>query len=194
MVLLDNDLVRLRHVLVECSVMLSVTTNANIAKAISEAIYQKLFLTEAELEKLAKQYVISRVELYAYLLNAIKQKAVVPLSNFRVSAIAKGVVGAIFGNNEYLGIAISHGIMQNKLPSLMRTIIKNEKSKQSLLILILVVIVGNIAELINPYDMQIIIPPNPAIFFENLLPNYFGPQDLGLVTGILTHTGNDLSL
>ncbi len=154
-------------------------------------------LEVSAVEEIISELNISVDRLMEALLPVSAAFAVVPVSNFPVGAISRGLSGKLhFGTNiEFPGEALDFTIHAEQA-SIANAIAKQERGLTSLAVT--APPCGHcrqfICELVNSSDLVVLISGKQAAAFSSFLPDSFGGRDLGIQDGLMSRQSHDLRL
>lgn len=140
---------------------------------------------------------ISIEQLMLELIPLAKQFAIPPISNFFVGAVALGTSGALYfgANYEFAGQALSFTV-HGEQAATVEAISFGETGITTLAVSSAPC--GYCRQFLNELTtastLQILIPSTPAASLPSLLPNAFGPGDLGITTALMSPHSHDLVL
>jgi len=168
-----------------------------VEEDIAKTMQHKMFMTAQGLKKLCEKHSMSWSELMFALLEEIKLKAVMPLADFYVGAIAVGKSGRYYfgASQDFVGTATNQCIHAEQ-SAICNAFIHHEASVKQ-------VIVNKapcgycrqfIREMANGLDIAIMFPEHEGCTLGELLPFSFGPADLNHEGGLLTPQSHNLSL
>jgi len=120
-----------------------------------------------------------------------------PISNFNVGAVALGASGSIYlgANIEFVGQTLSQTVHGEQC------VITNAWSHGETHLTQLAISAAPcghcrqfINELSHAKDLEVLLPQQPAIRFEKLLPLSFGPSDLGVSDRLMSSSPNEITI
>jgi cytidine deaminase len=164
---------------------------------IKQSIQHKVFLTPEEAQILRTELNLPWEELLFTLLEEIKTRAVMPLADFYVGAIAIADSGNLyFGTSlDFVNTSTAQCIHAEQ------SAISNAYTHGERAIKTIVVNAPPCGycrqfmyEIENAQAIEILFPPNQKTTLAQLLPHPFGPADLGVDAGMLTGPVQSLSL
>lgn len=142
-----------------------------------------------KVKELTQAFNLEVEELLQLLIPIAKTYALPPISNYQVGVAALGKSGSIYlgVNLEFLGVPLNTCIHAEQF---LITNARSHGETELVKIALSAAPCGHCRQFLNEMgsDLQILTPNTPAQTLSNLLPNAFGPQDLGLTGNLLSST------
>jgi cytidine deaminase len=121
----------------------------------------------------------------------------VPISNFRVGAVARGLSGALYAgaNLEFPGLPLSCSVHAEQSATT-NAWVHGERGLDTLAVSAAPCGYCRqfLYELVTADRLEILLPERPATPLSALLPGAFGPRDLGVAGGLMQPQSHDLVL
>lgn len=126
-----------------------------------------------------------------------QQHALPPISNFLVGAVAQGASGSLYfgANYEFVGQALSFTV-HGEQAATAHAIAAGETGMQMLAVSAAPCGYCRqfLYELTTASTLQILLPNTPAVLLTSLLPDAFGPQDLGVSAALMSPQAHAMTL
>jgi cytidine deaminase len=150
-----------------------------------------------EAQTAAHEARVSLDDLMLKLLPVAKEFAVAPISNFHVGAVSRGKSGSLYfgANMEFPGQALSF-CTHAEQSATMNAFIHQERGVTALAVTDAPCGYCRqfLYELVTANILEILLPGRPKILLSRLLPEAFGPRDLGVRGGMMQAADNGLHL
>lgn len=155
------------------------------------------YLPVTEVAKLLAEFDITIDQLILALLKMVSDTAVIPISHFKVGAIAVGATGNIYvgANQEYSSLPLNFAVHAEQAAVTMAHL-HGETG--------ITLLAANVEpcghcrqflnELIAANELDVMLPKGECLKLPRLLPHSFGPRDLGEHNGLLSPQHHDLQL
>jgi cytidine deaminase len=160
------------------------------SKEIAKLLPPNPFVLDAKtVEKIIHQTGLDREELLKQLIPVAKSHARPSISNYCVGAAALGISGSIYlgVNLEFPGFPLNQTVHGEQF---LVTLARLYGETEIIAIALSAAPCGHCRQFLNEIgasdSLQILIPNQPAMKLSVLLPQAFGPKDLGLTGGLLT--------
>lgn len=145
----------------------------------------------------ARELGLTLPELMLRLVGWAASRADVPISGFRVGAVARGLSGALYAgaNLEFAGLPLSCSVHAEQ-SAVTNAWVHGERGLDA--IAVSAAPCGYcrqfLYELVGAERLEILLPERPAAPLTALLPGAFGPRDLGVEGGLMQPQGHGLVL
>jgi len=155
------------------------------------------YIPAPEVANLRRSSGMTIEQLMLSLVPQAQQFAIPPISNFFVGAVALGASGSIYfgANFEFVGQALSFSV-HGEQAATANAIAHGEAGIQ--MIAVSAAPCGYCRQFLNELTtastLQVLLPNTPAALLTALLPNAFGPADLGIAAALMSPQSHGMTL